>query len=212
MKRAVIISNGKMKNKKFYRNLIKRSDFIICVDGGSKHARSLNLIPDVIIGDLDSLNKNDYRYFLNKGSEVEKYHPIKDKTDMQMGIEYAMERGFKDILLLCVFGDRLDHVLANIFLLLKIIKKGMNVKIIDEFNEIILIQKSGKIEGKIGDTISLIPLTPLVTGITTNGLKYRLKNGRLRIDDTLGISNILTKKTAKIKIDKGKLLVIKTNS
>ena len=67
MKRVVIISNGRMENKKFYRNLIKKSDFIICVNGGSKHARSLNLIPDVIIGDLDSLSKNDYQYFLKKG-------------------------------------------------------------------------------------------------------------------------------------------------
>ncbi len=210
--RAVIISHGRVIRKEFFIKLIKESDYIIAANGGSKHARNFGLIPDVIIGDLDSISKKDYLFFLNNGSVFKKYDPMKDKTDIQLAIEYAMESEFKEILLLCVFGNRLDHMLANIFLLMKIVEAGISVKIVDEFQEIILISKSGRIEGNIGDVVSLIPLTPTVSGLKLSGLKFVPKNGRLKMTETLGISNVLTKKSAVITINNGKLLIIKPNS
>lgn len=210
-KRAVIISNGEVKNPEFFIKLIKKSDYIIAVDGGSKHAKNFGLIPDLIIGDFDSINKKDYVYFQKKGSTFLRHDPIKDKTDVHLAIEHVMKSEFKEILLLCVFGDRIDHIIANIFLLLKVVEAGIKIKIIDEFNEIVLIQNFGKIKGNIGDTVSLIPLTETVTGIELTGLKFIPKDGRLKMNDTLGISNILTKKVATIRINKGKLLVIKPN-
>jgi len=210
--RAVIISHGKVINKEFFKKMIKESDYVIAANGGSKHAKSFGLIPDVIIGDLDSISKKDYLFFLNNGSNFKKYHPIKDKTDIHLALEHAMESGFKEILLLCVFGDRLDHMLANIFLLMRAVEADINIKIVDEFHEIILICKLGRIEGNIGDIVSLIPLTPTVSGIKLTGLKFAPKKGRLKMTETLGISNVLTKKSATITINKGKLLLIKTNS
>ena len=210
--RAVIISNGRVIRKEFFIKMIKESDYIIAANGGSKHARNFGLIPDVIIGDLDSISKKDYLFFLNNGSVFKKYDPIKDKTDIQLAIEHAIESGFKDILLVCVFGNRLDHMVANIFLLMKVVEAGVNVKIVDEFQEIILIYKSGRIEGNIGDVVSLIPLTPTVSGIKLSGLMFVPKNGRLKMTETLGISNVLTKKSAIITINNGKLLIIKPNS
>jgi thiamine pyrophosphokinase len=212
LKRAVIISNGKVIRKEFFIKMIKDSDYIIAANGGSKHAKNFGVIPDVIIGDLDSIGKKDYLFFLNKGSKYKKYDVIKDKTDIQLAIEYAIESGFKEILLMCVFGNRLDHMLANLFLLMKIVDAGISVKIVDEFQEIILIYKSGEIKGDVGDVVSLIPLTPTVSGIKLLGLKFQPKNGRLKMADTLGISNVLTKKSAKITINNGKLLLIKPNS
>ena len=210
--RAVIISHGKVINKEFFIKMIKESDYVIAANGGSKHAKSFGLIPDVIIGDLDSISKKDYLFFLNNGSDFKKYSPIKDKTDIHLAFEHAIECGFKEILLLCVFGDRLDHMLANIFLLMRVVEADINVKIVDEFHEIILICKLGRIEGNIGDIVSLIPLTPTVSGIKLSGLKFAPKKGRLKMTQTLGISNVLTKKLATITINKGKLLLIKTNS
>ncbi|MCX6821829.1 MAG: thiamine diphosphokinase [Candidatus Aenigmarchaeota archaeon] len=209
-KRAVIISNGKMKNKRFYRKLIKKTDYIICVDGGSKHAKKLNIVPRMIIGDLDSLDKPTQEYFLKKGVEIIRYNREKDKTDMQIAVELVMKLGFKEVLILCVFGDRLDHVLANVFLLQMLTERGIESKIIDEYNEIFLIKNSGKIRGKIGDIVSFISLTQEVNKIKTKGLKYELNNGKIKIFDTLGISNVLTKNTATINFKKGSLLVIKT--
>jgi thiamine pyrophosphokinase len=209
-KRAIIISNGKMKNKRFYNKLIKKNDYIICVDGGSKHAKKLNITPRMIIGDLDSLDRPTQEYFLKKGVEIIRYNREKDKTDMQIAVELVMKMGFKDVLIMCVFGDRLDHVLANIFLLQMLVERNIKSKIIDEYNEIFLIKNSGKIRGKAGDIVSLLPLTQEVSKIKTKGLKYEIVNGKLKICDTLGISNVLTKNVATINFKKGNLLVIKT--
>jgi thiamine pyrophosphokinase len=207
--RVVIISNGKVMKKDFFLKFFSKSDFIIAVDGGSKHAKSFGLIPDLIIGDLDSINQRDYLYFLKKGSKFKKYDADKDKTDLHLAIDYAIKSGFKEILLLCIFGERIDHLIANIFLLIKTVDYAVDIKIIDEFHEIFLIKDYLKINGRIGDVVSLIPLTPVVTGIELSGLKFIPKDGKLRMSDTLGISNILTQKEASIKIKKGKLLVIK---
>ncbi len=209
--RAVIISNGRVREKEFFIKLIKSTDYVIAVNGGSKHARAFNLIPRVIIGDLDSINKDDYAYFLRNGCEFKQYPKTKDKTDIHLAVDYAIEKGFEEILLLCVFGDRIDHVLANIFLLPKIAEAGIGVQIVDEFSQIVCIDKSGIIRGKIGEVVSLIPLSPIATGVKLDGLKFQPKNGTLKMSNTLGISNILTKQTAKIKIETGKLLVIKPN-
>jgi len=209
-KRAIIISNGKMKNKRFYRKLIKKTDYVICVDGGSKHAKKLNIRPRMIIGDLDSLDGPTQQYFLKKGVEIIRYNREKDKTDMQIAVELVIKLGFKEVLILCVFGDRLDHVLANVFLLQMLNERGVKSKIIDEYNEIFLIKNAGKIHGKIGDIVSLIPLTHEVNKIKTKGLKYELSNGKLKFYDTMGLSNVLTKNTAIINCKKGSLLIIKT--
>ncbi len=210
-RRAVIISNGKVRNKDFFMKLFKNNDYIIAADGGSKHARTFDLTPHIIIGDLDSISKEDYAYFLKNGCEFKKYPKIKDKTDVHLAVDYAIEQGFEEILLLCVFGNRIDHILANIFLLIKIVEAKVKVQIVDEFSQIMCITTSGKINGKIGDVVSLIPLTPTVKGVKLDGLRFKPKNETLKMTDTLGISNILTKKTATIKIKTGKLLVIKPN-
>lgn len=210
-RKAVIISNGKVRKKEFFVKLIKKNDYVIAANGGSKHARTFDLIPNVIVGDLDSISKEDYEYFLEKGCKFKQYPTNKDKTDVHLAVDYAIEQGFEEILLLCVFGSRIDHILANIFLMMKITEVGVNVQIIDEFGQIMCVNKSGKIKGKIGEVVSLIPLTPIVSGVRLDGLRFKPKNGKLKMTDTLGISNIFTKKTAKIKIKTGKLLVIKPN-
>jgi thiamine pyrophosphokinase len=209
--KAVIISNGKVERKAFYKNLIKSNDYIVAVNGGSKHARAFNVIPNVIIGDLDSISEEDYEFFLKKGCEFRKYPTNKDKTDVHLAVDYIIEKGFKEILLLCSFGDRIDHILANLFLLMKVAESGINVKSIDEFSETIYVNKSERIEGNVGEVVSLIPMTSIVTGVKLEGLKFEPKNGKLKMSDTLGISNILTKKIATISIKTGKLLVVKQN-
>ena len=90
--RAVIISNGRVICKKFFIKMIKKSDYIIAANGGSNHAKNFGLIPDIIIGDLDSISKEDYLFFLKNGSDFKKYDPIKNKTDIHLAIDYAIEQ------------------------------------------------------------------------------------------------------------------------
>lgn len=208
-KRAVIFSNGIIKNINFHRTLIKKNDFIICADGGLKFAKKLGLKPDVLIGDFDSLGRKEIYNVEKSGTRIFKFPPEKDKTDTQLALEYALSNGAKEIIMLGSLGGRIDHLLANLHFLRLGIKKGVGIKIIDENNEIAVIDKSISFKAKKGETISLFPFTEKVTGIYTEGLKYGLENVAMVLGNPYGVSNVALSSRVKIKIRSGLLLVIR---
>jgi thiamine pyrophosphokinase len=208
-KRAVIIANGDIKDDEFYVNLIRSTDIIICVDGGTHNALKLGLKPEVIIGDLDSLT-DELRDSLANCEFIIHPDPVnKDETDLELSLRYAIAQGFSEILILGALGKRLDHTLANLLLLAETAKKGIKAKMLDERQEIFMITDSVEFEGEVGDIVSLLPLTEKVTGIYTKGLQYKLENGTLHFGLTLGVSNIMTSRQASIKIGDGILLAVR---
>ena len=142
--KAFIISNGQMSNNDFYLNLFKeqRPDYVICADGGANHLKKLGIIPNTIIGDLDSISIKDLEYYKNLEVEIIKYPTKKDETDTQLAIQYATTLPIKEIVLLGVIGDRIDHSLGNIYLMEDIVLKGLRVSIINENNIVYLINKN----------------------------------------------------------------------
>jgi thiamine pyrophosphokinase len=147
--------------------------------------------------------------FETKGTKVFRHKQDKDQTDTQLAVEYAIEKGASEVILLGCLGSRIDHTYANISLLIWLMQKGTNGVAIDECNEIRVIDKYIKISGKAGDLISLLAITPRVSGVSTKGLKYGLKDGELRYDNTLGISNEFLAEYAEIWVKEGTLMVIK---
>jgi thiamine pyrophosphokinase len=139
-----------------------------------------------------------------------KYPKEKDKTDTEIAIEFALENKASEILLFGMTSlSRMDHSLNNILLLKNLAEKGIiNTLFVNSFTRLSAIKEHIIIYKRKGNLVSLIPLSQKVKGITTTGLKYRLKNGSLSRDKTRGISNILISKEAEIRIDKGVLLVI----
>ena len=208
--KAFIISNGQMSNNDFYLNLFKeqRPDYVICADGGANHLKKLGIIPNTIIGDLDSISIKDLEYYKNLEVEIIKYPTKKDETDTQLAIQYATTLPIKEIVLLGVIGDRIDHSLGNIYLMEDIVLKGLRVSIINENNIVYLINKEIEIYGLIGEVVSLVPDSDKVTGILSEGLEYPLYNKDMIKSNPYGISNVINKKRVKISIQSGLLLVI----
>lgn len=208
IKRAVIVSNGTIRDEGFSREVIKKGSFIIAADGGSRHLINLNIIPDLIIGDLDSLDQQEISRISNEKTGILSYPCDKDKSDTQLALEYALDRGAAKIVILGGFGDRIDHTLANLHLLIKGVERGVDVRLLDEKNEAFVINKSAEIEGVPGTVLSLLPLSSRVKGIFTKGLKYPLKEGVMEIGNPYGISNEIVKTPVKIEIASGYLLII----
>ena len=208
-RRAIIFSNGIIRNINFYRTLIKKNDFIICADGGLKFAKKLGLKPDLLIGDFDSLGRKEILGIEKNGTRVLKFPAEKDKTDTQLALEYALSNGAREIIMLGSLGGRTDHMLANIHLLKMGTDKNVDIKLIDEFNEIRLIKKTITFKAKKRETLSLIPFSNKVAGIYTKGLKYALKNGEMVLGNPYGVSNVAVSAKVKIKIRSGLLLVIR---
>ncbi len=207
--RTIIISNGEINNYNYCKKIIKNDDCIICADGGARHAYNMKLKPDIIIGDLDSLDEFYVEFFKSKDTKFIKYPAVKDKTDTHLCILKAM--GFSDeIILLGALGNRIDHTLANISLLKLGIDEGIRICIMDKETEISLIDKSVSLLGKPGDIFSLFPFEKEVKGLYVKGAKYTLENAQMSAGNPYGISNEFLEEKVDIEIEKGILIVIKS--
>lgn len=208
--RCVIIANGSMDNYVWARHEVAGYDLRICADGGARHFLGMELLPDVIIGDLDSLDPETEKFFVAHRVKFVKFPPQKDSTDTELAVEYALKQGAKEITLLGALGRRLDHSLANILLLVALAKGGVLARIIDEHNEIRACHESTTISGRAGELLSLIPLSEKVEDISLEGVQYPLLGAALQLGSSLGVSNEFIASTATITFAAGTLLLIKS--
>lgn len=208
--KALVIANGSIKNEEFYHShvLKNRFDLIICADGGVKNALLLNLAPDVAIGDFDSTEESLLQDVQDKGVEIIRYPVEKDATDTEIVLDYLIDHNYSHITMIGCLGDRVDHSLANIALLKKLLAQKVYGRIIDEKNEIYLINDKIELYNRKGSILSLIPFSEEIEGVTTNGLYYPLDNHCMMKASSYGISNIIEEDFAKVEIKHGELLVI----
>ena len=206
--KAIIIANGQIRDDDFSRSLVAPMGLVICADGGASNALALGLQPQVVIGDLDSLDSNLQAQLEASGCQVLAHPAHKDETDLELALYYAIEHGVDEILILGALGGRIDQTLANVLLLALPELRSVKVKIIDGRQEVFLIRDEALIEGQVGDTLSLLPLTEEVTGIYTEGLEYPLENGTLYLGPALGVSNTLTAPQARVRMGQGLLLAV----
>ncbi|WP_432665162.1 thiamine diphosphokinase [Wukongibacter baidiensis] len=210
--RYIIVSNGSIIDYSFYNNVISSDDFIICADGGAKHLIKMNIVPNVIIGDLDSIDEEHKKKFLEKKVEFQKFPTNKDATDTELALDFALSHNPSEIILIGTLGSRMDHSIANVTLLRKILDKNIKGKMINENNEIYIIDdKHNKLvlSGENNEYLSLIPLSNKVKGVTLEGFKYPLFNAEISFGSSIGVSNEFAKKQGSISINEGLLLVIK---
>jgi thiamine pyrophosphokinase len=206
--KAIIIANGQIYDSDLHQSLITPTDLVICADGGASNALALGLQPQVVIGDLDSLDES-LRSRLEKEHCQFIAHPAhKDETDLELAVKYAAEQGAQEMLIFGAMGYRLDHALANVLLLALPELCSVTAKILDGRQEVFLIRDEAPIEGQVGDTLSLLPLTEQVTGIYTEGLEYPLENGTLYLGPARGVSNVLTAPQARVRVGQGLLLAV----
>lgn len=208
LKRAVIFANGEIPNDVIIIHLLDPQDFFIAADGGAQHLLRLKIIPNLVVGDLDSMHPSVRDRLLNQKVEVQDYETEKNETDLELALQAAYDKGFQDILVIGGFGGRLDQLIGNLALLLNPRWGTCRIIFDDGKDKVLLIRNEETINGKVGDPISLIPWMDNAFGITTTGLKYALENADLLRHKTRGISNYLIDTTAKIKIKEGTLLCI----
>jgi len=212
LKRVIIIANGDLKNPAYYRDLIEKGDFIICVNGGSSHALAIGVRPDLLIGDLDSLPNEVRRKIMKANPELREYPAAKDKSDLELALEYALELKPDQIIVLgALGGERADHGFLNILLLNLCLKRNIPALIVDETHEISLYDKSFIINGNRGDYLSLFALSEAVHSIRTEGLKYPLVNEDLFFSSSRGLSNEFIADQASVTFSAGLILAVKLN-
>lgn len=208
--KALIISGGKAPSLKLLKNALLDTDYIIAVDGGAKCLHDYNILPDILVGDLDSICDDALAFIVDNNVTILKFPKEKDMTDTEIAIEEAIKIGIKSIVFLGCTGSRVDHLLGNIGLLIKCSKHNINSIIVDDNNEIYLLKENTTIKGDIGECFSLQAYFENVIGLSIEGAKYNLNKYNLSIGDGITISNEFNAKSVTISFESGSLLLFKS--
>lgn len=188
-------------------------EYTIVADSGMEFCRRCGIMPDMIIGDFDSVKVDTLSFFKSQtGIVFQELNPIKDDTDTEFAIRQAIALGAKEICVLGATGTRLDHVLGNISLLGIGLPEQVQIQLVDSHNRIRMLDKSIKIAKteQFGLYVSLLPYQGEVTQLTLKGFKYPLENFALKPYNSLGISNEIVEEEAEIIFEEGVLLVIES--
>ena len=235
---TIIVSGGDIQSdfalyflKKNIEKAGRENIRLIAADRGLEFFLDYLILPDVVIGDFDSLSEDGKNFLemqnedipyggmlewkLQKGEgkvvEVVRLRPEKDDSDTQTAMNYAIQNGSNEILILGVTGNRVDHLMANFGLLILAQKQDTEVALADRYNYMKLIP-SGTILKKaeqFGKYVSFFPLGGDVTGLTLEGFKYPLDKYHLTTADSgLTVSNEISEEYAKVTYESGTLLMI----
>jgi thiamine pyrophosphokinase len=206
--RATIVANAPDLDPAPFAEVIRAAELLVAADGGALPLMRLGALPHVVIGDLDSLDAASQRELEERGVELMRYPRAKDETDLELALLYVAGRGASAIDVVGALGGRWDHTLANVGLLALPELLGRRVRLLDVRQALYLVQGETELPGNVGDTISLVPLTPEVTGVTTRGLLYPLDHATLRYERARGISNVLLEPPGSVTAAEGRLLVV----
>lgn len=220
-RKKVLIFTGGTIETKFAKEYLSNHNFdtIIGVDSGLNMVDALNLSPDYIVGDFDSVSKDILDKYLNgkaarngKGPIIKTYPSNKDYTDTHLGIKLAMSIGATDITILGATGSRMDHFMSNVSLLIQPLQHNVRAFIVDSNNKIYLIDSNTSIkkDEAFGTYYSLLPFTQEVFGVTLIGFKYPLYEKDIMLGESIGISNEIHDEEAFIEIKKGILIAIES--
>lgn len=204
--RAIIFANGEFQDPQSARRLPRSGDLVIAADGGTRHALATGVTPDVVIGDLDSLAPDDQAHLEAAGTQIVRFSPDKDKTDLELALLHAVQEGATEIIILAALGGRLDQTMANVLLLARPELENIDTRIVEGAQEAFLIQGEATVRGRPGDTVSLIPLGGDAQGVTIEGVKWPLDQVTLCLGSTWGVSNVLTAEQARVRVRRGMLL------
>jgi len=190
---------------------------VVAADGGFARAVGLGLQPDVLVGDFDSLTPDGVAAAEASGARVIRHRTDKDESDTELALLEAVALGATRITVLGAFGGpRLDHALANLWLLAHPVFGALDLVLLDADVRARLLTAplpdgrlaSWPLPGRVGAIVSLLPFGGDAQGVTTRGLRYPLRDEPLRIGPARGLSNVRDATDAEVTLRAGRLLVL----
>jgi len=184
--------------------------YVIAADSGLHHAANLDIAVDLVIGDMDSVNATVLAAAVDRGSQTEVHPTNKDRTDLELAIDTALESGATRLLIVGAHTGRLDHLLGAMGLFATTATRVEEIIWTDGLTEIFgcVPEYPTIVNGRIGDGLSLVPASNNVSGINTEGLQWGLVDEALPAGSTRGISNVIDATPATVSVQSGTLLVI----
>ena len=203
---TLLFTDSSFEDINFMKKYLKVVDTILGIDGGTDILYKNKIMPDLIIGDMDSIDEKILDFF-KKETKIAIYPSKKDETDTELGINWCIQNHKKNVIIFNSMQKRLDHIQGLIANLIYAHKNGINLEIVNQ-NQKIFISRNTSFKIKKGVNISLIPLTEIVEKVSTEGLEYPLKKENLYFYRSRGISNVALENEVKITHKKGLLMII----
>ena len=208
---AVVLLGGAPPQAEWLAAYIKSAAYLAAADAGAAAALSAGRVPDLLVGDFDSLPAEQFAACRATGAEVISLPTAKDLTDGEFLLDTLVGRGFKRLLVLGALGGRTDHLLANLGCAEKLAGQGICVMLAHDAELLVPLcaadePRTLRLSGFAGRTLSLISLAAESRLVQLDGFAYPLQ-GALRRRQSLGISNIVQTNDAQITLTDGSLLV-----
>ncbi len=213
-RRCVIIGGAEIGRYDIICGYLKPDDFNIYCDCGLKHRQSLGAYPDLIVGDFDSYPAPDGSgAAASPGAsapEVISLPREKDDTDTVFAVKEALRRGFDDFLLIGMTGQRMDHTLANLSIMLMLDSAGVQAVMADDYSLMEIVSDDPAYIDCSFEYFSLLNISGTAKDITIENAKFPLSSGQITCEYQYGVSNeVLPGMTAKVTVGEGRLLLIK---
>ena len=207
--RAALFLNGSADPPDVLRRVAARADLVVAADGGALHALRAGIVPDLVVGDMDSLGEAGALKVGERGATLERHPSRKDKMDAHLAILAAQKRGITDLDLVCATGGRPDAVFALPHLLLAAERLGVRTTAVAGWGEMFVVEDGSRgVEGRPGENLSVFPLAGVAEGVTLEGFEYPLEGARVEAGDTVGFHNELLGEGARVAVKRGALFVI----
>lgn len=180
-----------------------RGDYVIAADGGYRSCVAAGIVPDLVLGDFDSMEQPDF-------ANCRRVPVEKDDTDSMLAVRAGLDHGCKVFYLYgCTGGSRLDHTVANFQLLAFLCRNGAHGYLYDErFVYTVIENESLEIFREVDwGIVSVFSMGDRASGVTLRGLQYPLERGELSVAFPLGVSNHFVEEKAGISVEQGMLLI-----
>jgi thiamine pyrophosphokinase len=207
---TLIFASGVLNQSTYLDALIKKADLLIAADGGANHCARFGITPDILLGDLDSIDPAVLADYQKKGITIHRHPRRKDATDLELALDLAMRESTGTVWLIGALGGRWDMSLANIMLAAGNSYLGLEIFLLgqDCFMQILHPGKKYTLSVIPGQKVSFLPLKNDALGVTLTGVEYPLTDHTISFGSTLGISNIIKKHQATVQHTEGVLLCI----
>lgn len=204
MSRCVIIAGADIKDYNWVNEHLKEDDFFVYCDSGLKHLEYIKHEPDLIVGDFDSHERPD------TDIETITLPCEKDDTDTFFAVKEMVARGYDSFVLVGVLGNRLDHSLANISILLMLDSKGLKAFALDDYSQMEIVSSETGVVNDSFSYFSVMNISGVSEGVTIKNAKYEISDASIDCDYQYGVSNEVVKgKKALIDVKNGRVLLIK---
>jgi thiamine pyrophosphokinase len=206
--KTVVVAHGDVAPED--RAEVVGAETVIAADGGALALERWGVTPQLVVGDLDSLGFEKADDLGKRGAKVIPFPAEKDQSDLELAMRYALETGADDIVLVGVFGGRIDHLLANAMLLADPVYRRRGVRAVHGTTQVraVFANERVAIGGPVGTIVTLLPVRGDAAGVRTQGLRYPLAVETLHFGRSRGLSNVVSSLPAWVSVDQGVLLLI----